>query len=142
MINLLKKYWLSIIFIIIIFIACFMNTTPLPPPPVMNFDKVVHSILFLGLAGVLFFDNTGYLRFPISKARIFLSAFVLPVALGGLIEIMQEYLTKTRSGDWFDFLFDGIGGLFGWGIALLINHYLVLKNAATPKSPKGDFDAV
>lgn len=130
MINLLKKYWLSIVVIIIIFIACFINTSALPAPPVLNFDKIVHSILFLGLAGVLFFDNTCYLRFPISKTRIFLSAFILPVALGGIIEIMQEYLTTTRSGDWFDFLFDGIGGLIGWGVALLINHYLVLKNAA------------
>ncbi|MCL1932858.1 MAG: VanZ family protein [Candidatus Azobacteroides sp.] len=127
MIGFLKKYWLSVLFLLIIFILCFINTADLPAPPTLNFDKVVHTILFLGLAGVIFFDNTGYLRIPISKARVFLSSFLFPVAIGGLIEILQSYLTTTRSGDWFDFLFDGIGAFFGWGIALLINRYFLLK---------------
>ena len=121
---LLKKYWLSITVIIIIFVGCFMNTAPLPAPPVINFDKIVHSILFLGLAGVLFFDSTRYLRSSMSKIRIFLLIFLFPVAIGGFIEIIQEYFTKTRSGDWYDFLFDVIGALIGWGIALLINSRL------------------
>jgi len=127
MINLLKKYWLSILVLIIIFIGCLMNTAPLPePPPVMNFDKIVHSILFAGLAGVLFFDSTRYLRLSITKIRIFLLIFLFPVAIGGFIEIVQEskIFTKTRSGDWFDFLFDVLGALVGWGIALIINHWL------------------
>ena len=127
MIVFLKKYWLSTLFLLAIFILCFINTTSLPAPPTLNFDKIVHAILFLGLSGVIFFDNTGYLRFPISKVRIFLTSFLFPVAIGGLIEILQSYLTKTRSGDWFDFLFDGIGAFFGWGIALLINRYFLLR---------------
>jgi VanZ family protein len=79
--------------------------------------------MFLGLSGVIFFDSTGYLRFPISKMRIFLGIFLFPVALSGLIEILQEYLTIARSGDWFDFWFDVIGAVCGSGIALLINRY-------------------
>ena len=121
---LLKKYWLSILVLLIIFIGCFMNTTPLPAPPVVDFDKIVHTILFLGLAGVLFFDSTRYLRFSISKIRIFLLIFLFPVVIGGFIEVVQEYFTKTRSGDWFDFLFDVLGALVGWGIALIINRWL------------------
>jgi VanZ family protein len=51
---------------------------------------------------------------------------MLPIIMGGLIEILQEYLTQTRSGDWFDFLFDVVGALLGWGIVLLINRRLIL----------------
>jgi len=127
MIILLKKYLLSIFVILTILVLCFMDTEPLPAAPMNDFDKLIHVIMFLGLSGVIYFDNTGYLKFPISKTRIFLSVFLLPVIMGGLIEIIQEYFTKTRSGDWFDFLFDVVGSLLGWGIALLINNWLPLK---------------
>jgi VanZ family protein len=104
-----------------------MDTTPLPSPPMINFDKLVHTVMFLGLSGVIFFDNTNYLRNPISKKRIFWSIFLFPVILGGLIEIIQEYFTATRSGDWFDFLFNILGSLLGMGIALLINRYYLMR---------------
>jgi len=95
--------------------------------PVRNIDKLVHTIMFLGLSGVIFFDGTRYLRFPISKMQIFWSVFLFPTLLGGVIEILQGIITKSRSGDWFDFLFDVFGTIFGWGIALLINHYYLEK---------------
>jgi len=127
MIQLLKKYSLSTVYILIICILCFMDTTPLPAPPMINFDKLIHSMMFLGLSGVIFFDSTNYLRKPISKELIFLSIFLFPVILGGLIEIAQEYLTPTRSGDWFDFLFNILGSIIGFGIALSVNWYYLKK---------------
>ena len=127
MIQLLKKYSLSTVYILVICILCFMDTTPLPAPPMINFDKLIHSMMFLGLSGVIFFDSTNYLRKPISKELIFLSIFLFPVILGGLIEIAQEYLTPTRSGDWFDFLFNILGSIIGFGIALSVNWYYLKK---------------
>ena len=124
MIAFLRKYWLSTIVILIILILCFMDTTPLPAPPMLNFDKLVHVIMFMGISGVLFFDSSFYLRMPISKKRIFWSTFLFPTVLGGVIEILQEYLTQNRSGDWFDFLFDVVGTLIGWSIIILINRRL------------------
>ncbi|KAA6302681.1 MAG: hypothetical protein EZS26_001188 [Candidatus Ordinivivax streblomastigis] len=69
--------------------------------------------MFLGLSGTVFFDNTAYLKRKTGAVRIALGSFLFPVVLSGLIEIMQEYLTATRSGDWMDFLFDVIGALLG-----------------------------
>ena len=130
MIRFLKKYWLSTFVIVIILILCFMNTAPLPTVPVQNFDKVVHTIMFLGLSGVIFFDSTNYLRFPISKQQIFWGVFLFPSVLGGLIEILQGALTATRSADLFDFIFDVVGTAFGLGIALFINRYFLEKKIA------------
>jgi VanZ family protein len=113
-----------------------MNTEPLPTQPINNFDKLVHTIMYLSLSGVIFFDSTRYLRFPISKKRIFLCVFLLPTAIGGLIEIMQAYFTTHRSGEWLDFIFNGVGAFFGMGIALLINRYYLLKKK-TLLSAKG-----
>ena len=127
MINFLRQYWLSTVVIAIILVLCFINTSPLPVVPVRNIDKLVHTIMFLGLSGVIFFDGTRYLRFSISKMQIFWSVFFFPTILGGVIEILQGILTKSRSGDWFDFLFDVFGTIFGWGIVLLINHYYLEK---------------
>ena len=36
-----------------------------------------------------------------------------PIALGGLIELAQMYLTTNRSGEWADFAADSIGVLLG-----------------------------
>jgi len=104
-----------------------MDTDPLPSPSVIDFDKFVHVIMFLGLSGIIFFDSTGYLRYPISKMRIFLGIFLFPTALGGIIEVMQELFTVTRTGEWLDFLFDGVGAACGWIVALLINSLFLLK---------------
>jgi len=127
MINLLKKYWLSISYIIFIFVGCFMNPGALPAPPMYNFDKIVHIILFLGLSGVLFFDSSGYLRCPVSNIRIFLIVFLFPIVLGGFIEIVQETLPYSRSGDWFDFVSDVVGAFLGLGVALLTNLLLSVR---------------
>jgi VanZ family protein len=101
-----------------------MNTAPLPSVPMTNFDKIVHLLMFLGLSGVVFFDNTKYCRRRISYQRLVLGSFLFPVVFSGLIEIIQEYFTTNRTGDWMDFLFDGIGGLLGLAICLKINSRL------------------
>jgi VanZ family protein len=121
-IKLLKKYWLTILLLVVIFILCFINPSDFPKAPVYNFDKIVHALMFMGLSGVIFFDNTRYLRSRISEIRIFSGTFLFPVAIGGLIEILQRYLTKTRTGDWMDFLYDVIGVIIGMEIAFIINH--------------------
>ena len=50
-------------------------------------------------------------------------AIVISIAYGGLTELMQEYLVPSRTGDWVDFLADGIGTLLGATI-----FYLFYKN--------------
>ncbi|GHT39057.1 membrane protein [Bacteroidia bacterium] len=126
-ITLLKKYGISIALCAFILVLCFMDTAELPDAPMTNFDKLVHLLMFMGLSGVVFFDNTNYLRTAVSRQRIFWSSFSFPVVFSGAIEIMQEYLTTTRTGDWMDFLFDTIGAFIGLVICVLINHSLRTK---------------
>jgi VanZ family protein len=111
-----------------------MSTTSLPEVPMSNFDKVVHLIMFLGLSGVVFFDNTLRLKNRISYQRIVLGSFLFPTLFSGAIELMQEYFTTDklmqeyfttdRTGDWKDFLFDAIGGFIGLAICVAINKRL------------------
>jgi len=65
-------------------------------------DKVVHFAMYfiLTLASLFEMSRLGKIKSPKS---IFLWACMIPVLYSGLIEIVQEYCTTDRSGDWFDF---------------------------------------
>jgi VanZ family protein len=127
MINSLKKYWISFAFCVVILVLCFISTTPLPGPPFPDFDKIVHLGMFLGLSGVVFFDNTRYLRNRVSYQCLVLGSFLFPTLFSGAIELMQEYFTVNRTGDWMDFLFDGIGAFIGLAICVMINRCLKIR---------------
>ncbi|MDR0680572.1 MAG: VanZ family protein [Dysgonamonadaceae bacterium] len=128
--RVIKKYGLSILFCAIILVLCFISTKPLPKVPISNFDKMVHLIMFLGLSGVVFFDNTLYLKNRISYWRIVFGSFLFPTLFSGLVELMQEYFPIDRTGDWMDFLFDAIGSFIGLAICMTINTWLKKSKAA------------
>jgi VanZ family protein len=119
--DFLKKYWISIIVNTAILVVCMIKPPADIQPPMTDFDKLVHFVLFMGISGVVFFDNTFYLRRKISLIRLFCGSLLFPCAFGGLIEILQATFTNTRSGDVMDFLFDSIGAAAGTVICFLIN---------------------
>ena len=121
----LKKYALSITLSAVILILCMINPSDLPTSPMTNFDKVVHWIMFMGLSGTVFFEGTAYFRKKVSNHRLFWGSFVFPIVFSGLIEILQEYVSSGRTGDWGDFLFDVIGAFSGLVICWLINEKLI-----------------
>lgn len=123
-IHFFKKYWISILLSLIIIVLCFMSTEPMPRAPMNNFDKLVHFLMFLGLAGTVFFENTYYFRKKITYQRIIWGSFFFPTIFSGLIELMQEYVSPYRTGDWMDFLYDAIGAFVGIAICLRINKNL------------------
>ncbi len=47
------------------------------------------------------------------QKRAILLAILISFAYGGVTELMQEFLVPSRTGDWFDFLADGIGTCLG-----------------------------
>jgi VanZ family protein len=123
----LKRYWISILVIIAILILCFINPPQMEAPPMTNFDKLVHFLMFLGLSGILFFDSSFHLKQKVNGWLILGASFLFPVVFGGGIEIAQEYLTSARTGDWMDFLFDSIGVVCSCLICLLINRKLKIN---------------
>ena len=83
--------------------------------PVVGLDKVVHLCMYAGFA---FLCLWGYRKQFISngikyKRKAILLAIVISIVYGALTELMQEYLVPSRTGDWVDFLADGIGTLLG-----------------------------
>jgi hypothetical protein len=46
---------------------------------------------------------------------------ILPIALSGIIELLQSYCTEHRGGDWLDFAANSLGVL----LAALVGHYIL-----------------
>jgi VanZ family protein len=101
-----------------------MNTESLPKVEMTDFDKLVHLLIFGALAGLVFFENSCYFKQKVSFKTIFIGSFLFPLLFGGLIEVFQEYFISNRTGDWLDFLFDGIGIFFVFVLCRLINRQL------------------
>ena len=124
-----KRYWLSIIATIVIIVLSLM---PLPKFPkladVPLWDKWVHFVMYGVLCCVYWIDyhRNGFTNKQWSKWLIWI--VLIPVALGGLMEICQSTLTPNRNGDWIDFWADGIGVIIALPLGLyVIPHFLRKK---------------
>lgn len=89
---------------------------------VSNIDKLAHICMYGGLCCIIWWE---YLRIHthINRIRTFIGAILLPIALSGAIEILQEYATDNRSGDWADMIANCTGVLS----AAIIGFYILPK---------------
>jgi uncharacterized membrane protein HdeD (DUF308 family) len=50
---------------------------------------------------------------------------VAPIIMSGVIELLQEYCTETRNGDWLDLMANAVGVTLGAVFGLIV---LKIKN--------------
>ena len=82
-------------------------------------DKWTHMVMYAALTLAIWFDyKRSHRRYD--ALRLFIFAFLAPIAMGGVLEIMQAKLTTQRSGEWLDFVADAIGVCIGTVLGLLI----------------------
>lgn len=118
----LQHYWITILLCLLILAACSISLPEIPMEPEFdNIDKLVHLCMFLGLGLCTYFENTRYFKIPVSYQRIVWGSFLFPILFGGLIELIQEYLSLNRSGDWMDFVWDMAGAFLALAICLRAN---------------------
>lgn len=91
-------------------------------------DKWVHFVMYGGLTCAMWLD-----MFFIRKCRKISKGFCIaqltfPVFMGGLMEIVQEYLTTYRNGDMLDFYADWFGAILGTILSLSV--FLLLTKVA------------
>lgn len=100
-----KWSWLIIATIVV------LSLYPLENPPlkdVDNIDKWTHICMYGGLCSILWIE---YLRSHrgVNTWRTLVGTVLLPLLLSGALELLQEYATENRSGDWADMIANGIG---------------------------------
>ena len=118
--KLIKDFHMTIL---ISLIVTFLSLTNLNSEIVHKFtffeneDKLIHFLMYFGVTITFLVEY--FIRRPLKDIKYYLLG-LYPVALGGLIEIVQSVFTQSRSGDWYDFMADVFGVVF----AYISFHYL------------------
>ena len=122
-----SNYPTSCLYMAFIWVLCFMDVPHTPLDNITLIDKWTHILMYAGTCATIWYE---YLRRhdSIVRARVFLLAWLAPLVMSGLIEILQEYCTGgRRSGDWLDFAANAIGVTLGNVIGILQAAYRARK---------------
>lgn len=84
-------------------------------------DKWTHMVMYGVLSLVFWAEHLSKHTQP-SMLRLLVGGMVLPILMGGVMELMQAHLTTCRSGEWLDFVANSIGAI----IATLIGSVALL----------------
>lgn len=120
----------AIVAIVIFYLCCLIPTNDIPDVGFDFFvpaDKVVHFLMYFGLAGVASFNYIYDKKGKIIILRLVLFAILVPILYGGAIEIIQDKYIPERSGDWGDFWADISGALASIPFSLWFRRYLLNK---------------
>lgn len=74
----------------------------------------------MGLSLLLWLEFLHAYQREVSMGRAWTVACLCPIVLGGVVELLQEYLTTYRGGDWLDFIADITGAVASSLIITLI----------------------
>ncbi len=101
----------------------FASLFPIPEVKLMQdvalADKWAHFIMYSGLACAVWIDIIRQHN-KLSTRSTLLLTVLLPIAIGGLLELAQAHLTTCRSGEWLDFAANSIGVLIALPIGFAL----------------------
>lgn len=111
------------ILFVVIWYLCFFYPPKTPLDDVKFIDKWVHITMYGGTCTVLWIEYLYRHRTIRRKGKLALMAWLAPVLMSGLIELLQAYCTNgRRSGDWLDFTANATGVTLASLIGLLLAH--------------------
>lgn len=120
-VHFVSRYPLSILCVVLIWILSLMPFFPETPFDQVEFiDKWTHLVMYGGTCSVIWWE---YLRNHqiLDGEKLFFYAWLCPVLMSGLLELLQEYCTfGHRNGDWLDLAANTMGVTLGALIGLLM----------------------
>ena len=115
-----RKYLLSVVCIALVWFLSLIPFFPETPLDDVEFiDKWTHLIMYGGTCLVIWWEYYRKHRHA-DYPRLVTWGWLAPVLMGGLLELLQEYATTTRNGDWLDFAANALGATLGSLVGLLI----------------------
>lgn len=119
--QLVRKYPITVILTIVIWYLSFFTPPQTRLEGIAFIDKWVHTTMYGGTFTVLWIE---YLRKhkALDTKKLILLAWLAPILMSGLIEILQAYCTGgRRSGDWLDLAANAVGVTLAAGIGKIIH---------------------
>lgn len=117
---LLKHYPLTLLCLALVwYLSLLIDMPETPMDDVPFIDKWTHLAMYGGTCSVMWIE---YLRCHdrLNGWKLFLLAWLGPILMSGLLELLQKYCTTTRQGEWLDFLANSTGVTLAVGIGLMI----------------------
>ena len=108
LLRFLRRYPLTLLCVAAVW---YLSLYRVPPPPVHLFswfDKLVHCLMYASISALVWVEY-GRQHRQTRVRPIVVAAWLMPVAMGGLVELAQAYLTTYRSGEWLDFVANSVG---------------------------------
>lgn len=130
--HLVKSYPFSIALFLLIWYLSFFTPPKTRLDDVELIDKWVHITMYGGSCSVLWAEYGRRHAYIYNKVKLFLMAWLAPIAMSGAIELLQEYCTGgRRSGDWLDLAANAIGVSLAVVIGLLWGHWRAKRRKAS-----------
>ena len=121
--HILTKYPCSCIIVIATWVLCFIPIPETPLSDIRFIDKWTHSVICLVLGVSICLEYIRSTKCP-NPSFIVGWVWLVPLLMGGLIEILQSYCTNgNRSGEWLDFFADSLGSTIALIIGILLVRY-------------------
>ncbi|TRX26612.1 hypothetical protein FNW25_08300 [Flavobacterium franklandianum] len=114
--------YLAIFWSGLIIYLCLKNANEIKQIEIPNFDKIIHFVFHFVFTMLWFL----YLKkkFKISNnINLLAVTLIISLVFGIAIELMQQYLTTTRTADVFDVLANLLGAFLAAFLIILVNAY-------------------
>lgn len=129
MLYYLKKYPISLTVIAIVIYLSFFKPPTMEITKIPNMDKLVHLCMYGGVSGMLWIEFLrNHRKYDEVMWHAWIGAVLCPILMGGAIELLQEYCTTYRGGDWFDFLANSSGVVLATLFAYFVLRPWMLRN--------------
>ncbi|WP_278625989.1 hypothetical protein [Parabacteroides gordonii] len=129
MLYYLKKYPISLTVIAIVIYLSFFKPPTMEISKIPNMDKLVHLCMYGGVSGMLWIEFLrNHRKYDEVMWHAWIGAVLCPILMGGAIELLQEYCTIYRGGDWFDFLANSTGVVLATLFAYFVLRPWMLRN--------------
>lgn len=110
LIVVIRKYPMSSFFFLLIWYLSFFTPPKTELDDVAFIDKWVHIAMYGGTCGTLWIEYIMRHKSGLDKAKLAIWAWLMPIVMSGVIELLQEYCTNgRRSGDWLDLAANATG---------------------------------
>lgn len=127
--NYIKRYPLSVIVAIaVIYLSLFNPPSISFTKKIVGFDKYAHVCMYLGFSGMIWVEYLRTHKRDFEFKKIAPKAIILPILFSGTMELLQEYCTTNRSGDWFDLAANSVGVTLAALIGYFILRPMIIKN--------------
>jgi VanZ family protein len=128
--HFVKKYYRTIIVSLLIIYLSTVSGEKVSKVSWFTFphiDKIVHLLMYLTLSITVSYEIVRN-KEKISVQKTLIIIVLFAILFGGAMELVQEYFTTTRSGDWADFGFNVIGASLCIPFFLIYNRNLNKKH--------------